>query len=314
MIRSFVHRMLGPSPKNDCQLPRDISEVGLRRELLHSHQMMLSARIMVDMIHQKQDISSFRDVEFKCFSQFGDDGIIQYLIQRLKITERTFVEFGVEDYTEANTRFLLMNDNWRGLILDGSYENMDRVRSSEIYWKHNLTVVPAFIDTQNINSLIEKAGFSGEIGILSVDIDGNDYWVWEAINIVNPVVVIVEYNSVLGKKRPISIPYDPMFVRSQAHFSHLYWGASIPAFCHLANQKGYAFAGCNSAGNNAYFVQRDRLQGLQEYSPDEGFVESKFRESRSSGGEFSFLSGEARLKLIRRLPVINVTTGSEECI
>src|SRR5207302_5091937 len=157
--------------------------------------------------------------EFRVFSQFGEDGIIQYLIRRAQILRplRSFVEFGVESYVESNTRFLLLNDNWCGLIMDGDAANIDAVKTSALYWRHDLTAKAAFIDRDNVDRLISSAGFSGEIGLLSIDIDGNDYWVWERVSEVNPVIVVVEYNSVFGQSRGVTVPYDPRFRRSEAH-------------------------------------------------------------------------------------------------
>jgi hypothetical protein len=213
-----------------------------------------------------------REAEFRVCSQWGDDGIIQYLLSQVAVPSDTFVEFGVEEYNEANTRFLLLNDNWRGLILDGSAESMARVRASELYWRHELTAVDAFITRENINQLIGDAGFRGPIGILSIDIDGNDYWVWEAIDVVDPAIVIVEYNSVFGARRAVTVPYDPSFRRAVAHPSHLYWGASVRALCLLAARKGYAFVGCNSNGNNVYFVKQALAGNLVALTAEQGYV------------------------------------------
>lgn len=268
---------------------------------------LLSAKLLV--AHQQsQPVRCLADAEFKVFSQFGDDGIIQYLIRALDIQpdRRTFIEFGVDDYGESNTRFLLLNDNWRGLIMDGSEENIRCIRQSDLYWRHELTAVAAFIDRDNINALFLDNGFRGEIGLLSIDIDGNDYWVWEAINVVDPLVVIVEYNSAFGARHAITIPYDPAFRRSRAHFSNLYWGCSLRALWLLAGAKGYVFIGCNSAGNNAYFVRKDKAHLFRPLSVDEGFVESRFRESRDPRGRLSYLNARQGLDLIGHLPVYHL--------
>ena len=246
------------------------------------------------------------DAEFRVFSQWGDDGILQYLIAQARPPTNTFVEFGVEDYTEANTRFLLLNDNWRGMIIDGSRESMERVRASELYWRHELTAVDAFITRDNINALIGSAGFSGPLGVLSIDIDGNDYWVWEAIDVVDPAIVVVEYNSVFGAKLAVSVPYDPEFRRSVAHSSHLFWGCSLAALCFLAGRKGYVFVGCNTNGNNAYFVRRDLATNLQGLTAAEGYVLSRFRESRDPDGRLTYLTGEQRLAVIADMTVTEV--------
>jgi hypothetical protein len=254
--------------------------------------------------------TALAEAEFRVFSQWGDDGIIQYLIQHVPLPSATFVEFGVQDYNESNTRFLLLNDNWRGLIIDGSKEWMDGVRRSEIYWRYDLTAVDAFITRDNINTLISSAGFSGPLGILSVDIDGNDYWVWEAIDVVDPAIVIAEYNSVFGAKRAVSVPYDPAFRRSEAHSSYLFWGCSLRAHCHLAKRKGYVFVGCNSNGNNAYFVKASLAGQLKERTVEEGYVLSRFRESRDASGQLDFKAGADRLAAIADMVVADVETGA----
>ncbi|MCF6407042.1 hypothetical protein L3C95_29365 [Chitinophaga filiformis] len=250
--------------------------------------------------------------EFKVFSQTGDDGIIQYLINKVYIPETTFIEFGVENYVESNTRFLLKYNNWSGLVIDGSKKSIRYIMSDDIYYQHDLKAVQAFITAENINDLIGVHGMKGEIGLLSVDIDGNDYWVWKAIDVVDPVIVVAEYNSVFGIDRAITVPYKPDFIREQAHYSHLYFGASLKALCVLAEEKGYAFVGSNSIGNNAYFVKKNRLGGLRALSAEEGYVYSRFRESRDKKGNLNYLSGAERYECIKGLSVYNVMTGLEE--
>ncbi|QDK77592.1 hypothetical protein EXU85_02870 [Spirosoma sp. KCTC 42546] len=256
--------------------------------------------------------TSMKEAEFKVFSQFGDDGIIQYLISWVKPSLDTFVEFGVEDYEEANTRFLLMNNNWKGLIIDGSSTFIDFIKSSTFYWRYSLKAVASFVTAENINQLLVDNGITGQIGLLSIDIDGNDYWVWKAITAVEADIVVIEYNSLFGSDRAITIPYQPDFMREQAHYSYLYFGASLPALCDLAIEKGYAFVGCNQAGNNAYFVKKEKLNGLTALSAKEGYVYSRFRESRDQAGQMSMLDGVERSPLIAGLPVINTKTNREE--
>jgi hypothetical protein len=254
--------------------------------------------IKIDQIKSKGIVGSLEEIEFKVFSQFGDDGIIQYLINNIDIPKKTFIEFGVQDYSESNTRFLLINNNWKGLIIDGSKEDMEKLKDNELYWRYNLTAVGMFVNKTNINDIFKTNGFEGEVGILSVDIDGNDYWIWEAIYAVNPIIVIVEYNSVFGKEHAITVPYDENFNRTKAHFSNLFWGASLKALKQLADKKGYLFIGCNSAGNNAYFIRSDKIGRLNQMSIDKGFVMSKFRESRDHDGNLTFVSDDARIKMI----------------
>lgn len=273
--------------------------------------MILQGRALALQNAERSPLAKLQDAEFKVFSQFGEDGILQYLIRETGIThqETTFVEFGVQNYSESNTRFLLMNDHWRGMIIDGSKEYMDSVRSQDLYWRHDLTAVNAWIDRDNINQLIGDAGFSGDLGILSVDIDGNDYWVWEKIEVVKPIIVVVEWNSVFGPDHAISVPYDPAFQRSVAHYSNLFWGASIAAFENLAARKGYSLLGSNTVGNNLFFVRNDRLGRLTPLSAAEAYVESRFRDSRDAAGRLNFLGGGKRRLEILDVPVVNVVNG-----
>jgi hypothetical protein len=259
-------------------------------------------------------ITNIQDAEFKVFSQWGDDGIIQYLIQNMDIKNKTFVEFGVENYTESNTKFLLMNNNWSGLIIDGSKEHMDFVRSSNLFWKYDLQVVDKFITKDNINEIIKSAGFHEEVGILSVDIDGNDYWVWDAIDCIKPAIVISEYNSVFGLDNPWTVPYDSSFYRTKAHFSNLYYGVSITSLYSLAEKKGYKFVGTNSNGNNAYFVRNDKVNNLRVVDKKAGFTLSKFKESRDKAGNLTYLRGDDRLRLLEGLKIYNTNTNKVETI
>jgi len=287
----------------------EVSNVILRTAKSIDDLKILTAQILIDRIKSHGVHESIQDAEFKVFSQFGDDGIIQYLIHNVEIDHRKFVEFGVEDYTEANSRFLLVNNNWSGLVIDGNKSNIDRVRQDEISWKYDLIAVEAFVTRENINEYLLRNNFADGIGMLSIDVDGNDYWIWESIHAVDPVIAVVEYNSVFGCDHAITIPYDPTFVRTRAHRSNLYWGASLKALCMLADRKGYCFVGSNSAGNNAYFVKKNKVGNLRTFDAGEGYVESKFKESRDSHGRLTYLSGKDRLKKIHDMPVYDVERG-----
>jgi hypothetical protein len=229
------------------------------------------------------------------------------LIDQVRPKEKVFVEFGVEDYAESNTRFLLKNNNWSGLVIDGSDENIRKIRKSNYYWKHNLKAVEAFIDRDNINKILSDNGVSGNIGLLSIDIDGNDYWVWEKINVIDPDIVIVEYNSRFGSEKAVTIPYSKDFIRSKAHYSMIYFGASLAALCYLAQKKGYDFVGCSSSGVNSFFVKRTvRPTTLPVITPMKGFVENQVREARNEEGEMAYLSREEERKVLEGLPLVDV--------
>jgi hypothetical protein len=289
--------------------PTDLTPIHRRIDAVHRH---IDALTFVTgglkCTQQPNRVEKLADAEFKVFSQFGDDGIIEYLVSTLNIENHRFIEFGVESYMESNTRFLLQNRNWSGLIMDGSEDNISWIRRQDYYWRHDLTAVCAFIDAGNINQLIAENGFAGPIGLLSVDIDGNDYWVWRAITAVDPIIVVSEYNSTFGDSQPVTIPYSPDFQRTKAHHSNLYWGSSLAALCSLAKEKGYSFVGCNSAGNNAYFVRNSHMVApLKALTPQEGFVASKFRESRAEDGTLTFASKGQRREIIADMQVFDIS-------
>ena len=259
-----------------------------------------------------QILENIHLAEFKVFSQWGDDGIIQFLVNYLDINDKRFVEFGVENYKECNTRFLLINNNWTGLVIDGSVQNIMEIKNDPIYWKYNLTAKSEFVTAENINNLLLANGFGGEIGLLHIDIDGNDYWVWKAIQVVNPIIIIVEYNSVFGYDKPWTIPYNHEFKRTSYHFSNLCYGSSILSLVDLAKEKGYVFIGCNRNGNNAYFIRGDKKKSLKEKTPSEGFVLSQFSESRDQSGNLTYVRAEKRLEMIRGLHVYNTRVNVME--
>lgn len=267
--------------------------------------LVLQGKILSELNRNKSS-KNIQDYEFKVFSQNGEDGIIQFLIQNTEIKNKIFVEFGVETYKEANTKFLLLNNGWSGLIIDGDKDAMEKIASSDLYWKYDLKSIGNFITKDNINEIIKSAGIEGEIGLLSVDIDGNDYWVFENIDCVNPQILIMEYNSMFGDTHKISVPYDENFVRSQKHYSNLYYGASIAALCDIANKKGYDLVGSNSFGNNLFFIRHDCNKLKIKLTPKEAYVKSKFRESRDENGKLTFLSHKEGLELIKNEPVVNI--------
>lgn len=250
-----------------------------------------------------------RDYEFKVYSQWGEDGIIDHLVARVPVTARSFVEFGVENYTEANTLFLLKHRYWRGLVIDGSHDNIATIKRTAEYWRYDLRADASFITRDNINDIITRNGLNGDLGLLSVDIDGNDYWVWEAITCVNPCIVVAEYNSLFGPVAKLSTPYKDDFVRSEADHTNMYYGASIAALDHLAQAKGFSLVAGNSAGNNVFFVRNDLLGSLKRLTPQEAYVQAAFREAHSEHGEVLHLTFAERQAAIAHKPVVDIVSG-----
>jgi hypothetical protein len=261
-------------------------------------------------LNRHKESTQLNDYEFKIFSQWGEDGIIQFLISNMDIKNKSFIEFGVEDFQEANCRFLMMKDNWSGYVIDGSARNIKRLRSSYFYWRYSLQSKAVFITRENINDVLDESGFVRESGLFSIDIDGVDYHVLSALHGWNPDIMIIEYNAVFGSQRAVTVPYDPGFHRTRKHYSNLYYGASLPAFLHLLGNRGYGLVGVNSAGSNAFFVRKDLLNdAITEIPLNQCFRDSCFREGRNEKKELSFLVGSARRHVIADMPLIDVISG-----
>lgn len=252
-----------------------------------------------------QRLENFCDAGLKVFSQWDEDGKIAWLVKKLKITTHTFVEFGVQDYTESNTRYLLMAKGWKGVVIDASKKNCEKIRSSHYFWKTNLVVSQSFVTAENINDLVNESTCGGPIGLLSIDIDGMDYYVWEALNGVEPPIVICEFNPRFSDDplKKIVVPYSAEFDRTKAHYSNQYFGASLGALVDLALRKGYEFVGLNSGHNNAFFVRKELCIKYGLETQPVCAVELRFCDSRDLNGKLANkhigLSGTG-------LPVINL--------
>jgi hypothetical protein len=275
-------------------------------------ELKINQGLILSALNEARKSTDLADYEFKVFSQWGEDGIIQYLSRAIEIKHRTFIEFGVESFMEANCRFLLMKDNWSGYVIDASSSNIAILKNSYFYWKYQIDAADAFVTKDNINELLAKSCFDEDVGILSIDIDGNDYFILEAINTVRPRILICEYNAVFGARK-ISVPYEPDFSRTRKHYSNLYWGASLAAMTFLANRKGYSLVGSNTSGCNAFFVRNDLLnEKVKVLTAEQAFLPSTIRQSRDKNGSLSYLGGVDRLEAIRGLRVVNVETEAIE--
>ena len=235
--------------------------------------------------------------EFKVYSQNGEDGILLYLVSKIGATTRTLVEFGCGSGRECNSANLLRNFGWNGLLMD--IDDMN-VRDALEYYedlvrrRRRIAIAKHRINAENINQVLTEHGMRGEIDLLSIDIDGNDYWVWKAVNQITPRIVVIEYNASLGYDEAITVKYDPSFDRLGKSSSGLYHGASLQAMKELGHSKGYALLGCDSSGANAFFVRRELLtDALREVSVVDGYYPNA-RRSRT-------LTPDQQQDIIRRL-------------
>ncbi len=191
---------------------------------------------------------------FKVYSQNDEDGIIEEIFNRIGTTDKFFVEFGVENGLECNSHYLLFK-GWRGLWIEGD-ENKFKdafVRFFPVIRNGRLGLINAFITKDNINDLISNAEVKVEIDLLSIDIDGNDYYVWEAINVVRPRVVAIEYIS----KFPPNCDWKMAYNENHIWDGSDWQGASLKALELLGRQLGYRLVGTCLSGVNAFFVRQD---------------------------------------------------------
>ena len=210
------------------------------------------------------------------------------------------MEFGF-GATENNSLRLVLSDGFGGLFIDGSRSTVrDLEKAARRLRLSNIKAIQKFLNLDNLETTLLGAGLPSEIDLLSIDVDGNDYWFWEALNCIHSRVVVIEYNASLGPERSIAVPYDPLFDRMQKHASGIYHGASIAALEKLGKKKGYGLVGCDSSGLNAFFVRSDCLtQAISVLSP-----RAAFRPHR--GRLKSGVTVEQQYSLIKDMPHVNI--------
>lgn len=214
-----------------------------------------------DLLRRGGPMPSFQDVEFRIHSQNGEDGILHYLFSVIGTTNKRVLEVCVQSGIECNAANLILNEGWDGLLFDGSLVNIEAGRRYYSRCADTTSLPPrleaAWITAETINEVVSKNGFSGEIDLFSLDIDGVDYWIWKALTVVNPRVVMLEFNTLWGPEDSVTIPYNSAF---RAEFTPLgpnYAGASLAAFTKLAAEKGYRLVGVERLSINAFFVRND---------------------------------------------------------
>jgi hypothetical protein len=194
---------------------------------------------------------------FKAYSQNDEDGIIQEIFRRIGWTARTFIEFGVGTGAENNTLYLLFS-GWRGLWIEADADRVSVARTGLSHYVQagQLSVACEFVVPDNVNSIIDTMEMNGGVDLLSIDIDGNDYWVWKDIAVVKPRVVVIEYNATFRPPVSVVIEYNKDYRWDGTN----YFGASLKALEALGRDKGYTLVGCCLAGVNAFFVREDLVQ------------------------------------------------------
>jgi FkbM family methyltransferase len=196
--------------------------------------------------------ADLRAFEHKMSSQNGEDGILAEIFRRVGTETRLAVEFGAETGEETNTARLIRDHGWRALLIEGDGAKFARL--AENYRdRPGVRTVREFVSSANIERLLEDSGIPEEFDLLSIDIDGNDYWVWSAVRRWRPRVVMVEYNASVPPPRLWVMKENP----EHAWDGTDYFGASLASLADLGRRKGYVLVGTNSTGVNAFFVRAD---------------------------------------------------------
>jgi hypothetical protein len=257
------------------------------------------------------------DAEVKVYSQWGEDGILDYLCERIGLSKPRMLEVGAGNFDECNSRFLAENRNANVLAVDGREDLISSIESSPLHWKSHIVGLQTWVTPENINEIIAKAHKAiGQPDIFSLDLDGNDYWILEAANLSSILIVVVEYNPLFGHKNAVTVPRDDKFDRTSKHYSWLYYGASLKAFTLLLEKKGFAFVGTNRVGNNAFFVSKDIVNLIptkisQDYSV---YTDWRVRETRAKSGVLNFVTGYDRVITMMDQKLIDIETGAETSV
>lgn len=238
---------------------------------------------------------------FRVCSQWNEDSILSWLLDIEIITIKRFIEVGVEDFQEANLRYLVDADNFSGVIIDCDKEKLNTFRQSNIMWQQDIEVIDAFVGRDNAISSI-PGRFRSDIGVLSIDIDSVDYYVLEELIKIQPQVVVCEINNVFGL-RSISVPYSEAFDRMKMHFSGHYYGASCIAFDRLLSKNGYCFFTFNDKFSNAIFIRDDLINSsILKRDIRSEWQSTSLREGRLPNGKLSYIDHSRAFEMIKDLP------------
>jgi len=256
-LNAIIKKLLGISGRialNDVQVKRLDQIAGIDKGV----QLLLMLKYQ-ELLRQGAPLPSFEEVEFRSFSQCGEDGILLYIFSLIGSTNKKCAEVCAGNGIVANTANLIVNHGWTGLLVDG--DPLKVATGQRFYAECPDTCVwpPTFVQEwvtrDSINGILERGEMAGEIDLLSLDMDGVDYWIWKAIECASPRVVVVEYQDILGPDRAVTVPYADDF---RAHFEGAgpdYAGASLAAYVKLGKEKGYRLVGCQRYGFNAFFIR-----------------------------------------------------------
>lgn len=258
MIKKMIKKIFAAGLENHAAQPQNTAVEQLN--------LLCQYRIMKHLL-PAEALPALSDVGFKVFSQFEEDGLLLYIFALIGTTNKQAVELCAGNGEECMAANLVVNHGWNALLFDGD-ENL-AAHSRKFYsshvntWLYPPKIVQAWITRENINSLISDNGVSGEIDLFSLDMDGNDYWVFQALNVISPRVIICETHNVIPPDRALTVPYKEDFSRDLTLPD--YCSVSLLAMQKLCKEKGYRLIGGHRYGFNAIFMRNDVGQ---DYFPE----------------------------------------------
>jgi hypothetical protein len=266
-----------------------------------------------------ENIKDIKSAEVKIFSQNGEDGILDYLLYKLNLTPNStnFIEIGVGDYREANTRFIYTLYHPKGVIVDCIEKMNLNVKKNVNLWKGDLRICNTKVTSDNIEKILsEHCDFN--IDIFSIDIDSVDYWIIKKLKKNISKIFVAEFNPVFGSKLKVTVPNIDGFERNKYHYSNLCYGMSLRALIDIMKEKNYYFLGTNLQKMNAFFISNDykKSEFFENIivSDLKNYVDSNIRDSRDKNYNLNYLSGDNKLKEIEDCEVINLENENHQLV
>lgn len=264
------------------------------------------------------EIKKLNDVDYKIFSQNGEDGIIDYLLTQLGIEKPKFLEIGVGDYSEANTRFIYEKSSAIGTIIDCERDLENKVKKNLDIWRGEISIIEKVVSSDNILEILNKNDSLFKLDLFSLDIDGVDYWILKKLPKDFSKIAIIEFNPLFGKDIEVTVPNINNFDRNKYHYSNLCFGMSIKAAINIMKEKNFYFVGTNLLRNNAFFIsnrfKKDVFFKNLEINDLSSSVNATFSESRNKNKELNYLKYNERLKEILNCDIVDLKDGKNEIV
>ena len=286
--------------------------------IIHSLEFLLGQAAILSSRSMYKSYKMLWDSEVKVFSQWGEDGIIDYLVTLLDISKPKIVELGVGEFKECNSRFTAEFRNASVYMVDSNKNLVNYVKTLDLFWKNNLFPIADFITPESAKKhMINARTLMGGIDIFSIDLDGNDYWILENLDLTGISILICEYNPIFNEIN-CTVPRSDNFERFKAHSSGLYFGMSLKASIFLLDSKGFTFVGTNRAGNNAFFIMSELKDQISIPLPLihnlKIFLDWRVRESRDASGCLNYLNVNQAFKIIESMPVVDPKSGVQKLL